>query len=155
MEETKRCKVLRCTLIFLFVVCGYLLSTTFAVDLVKYNGEDVVSRMTALNLAFGSLGGEVPVRTNKIALIFFIIPLIGFFFMFFDKKSNVKNYVGLACGFIGALSISFLIGGGIGIGAMLSIILYFIIAILSAYGVFVNLADKRKVNNAPRLSRHE
>lgn len=155
VEETKRCRNLRRVLIFLFIVCGYLLSTTFAVDMVEYEGEKVVSYMTAINLALGTLGGDVPVRTNKVAFIFFIIPLVGFFFMFFDKKSNVKNFVGLVCGFLGVLSISFLIGGNIGIGAMISIIMYFIIAVLSAFGVVLNIADRRRVDNSPRLSKHE
>lgn len=155
VEETKRCRNLRRILMILFVVCGYLLSTAFAVDVVEYKGEDTLSYMTALNLVFGTLGGEIPVRTNKIALIFFLIPLIGFFFMFFDKKSNVKNIVGLVCGFTGVLSISFLIGGSIAIGSMISIIVYFIIAVLSAYGMVLHIADRRLVDNSPKLSRHE
>ena len=155
VEETKRCRNLRRVLMLLFVVCGYLLSTAFAVDIVEYEGEEVVSYMTALNLAFGTLGGTVPVRTNRIALIFFIIPLLGFFFMFFDKKSNIKNFIGLACGFVGVLSISFLIGGSIAIGAMISIVIYFIVAILSAYGVILNLADRKRTDNSPRLAKHE
>lgn len=155
VEETKRCRNLRRILMILFVVCGYLLSTAFAVDVVEYKGEDTVSYMTALNLLFGTLGGEVPVRTNKISIIFFLIPLVGFFFMFFDKKSNVKNFVGLICGFVGVLSISFLIGGSIAMGAMISIIVYFVIAILSAYGVVLHIADRKHVDNSPKLSRHE
>ncbi len=155
MTETKRCKVLRGITAFLYVVCGYLLSTTFAVAPVEYKGEEVLSYMTAINLAFGGLGGEVPVYTNKIAIIFFVIPLVGFFFMFFDKKSNIKNIVSLVGSVLGCAMISFLIGGYIGIGGLLSVLLYFVIAVMSAFGIVLHLADGQKTRQTVRLSPHE
>ncbi|MDE7390205.1 MAG: hypothetical protein K2M82_04610 [Lachnospiraceae bacterium] len=153
--ESKRCKYIRRVLIALFVVCGYLLSTTYAIDVVEVNGEQVLSYMTALNLAFGTLGGEIPVYTNKIAIIFFIIPLVGFLFMMFDKKSNVKNIVGMICGIIGALSISFMIGVNIGMGSMVSVLLYFIITVLSAFAALFHRQDKTNSKETKRLSVHE
>lgn len=153
--ETRRCRNMRRVILCLFIICAYLLSTTYAVDVVEYEGEEVVSQMTALNLAFGALGGQAPVRTSKVAIIFIIYPILGIAFMLFDKKSNTKNIVGLVCGILGVLSISFLIGGNIGMGALVSIVLYFVIAILSAYAIFMQLEDKHKVKSERRLDVHE
>lgn len=153
--ETKRCKIMRRAIMIIFIVCGYLLSTTYAIDVIEVDGEELVVPMTALNLVFGAMGSDIPVRANKIAIIFFLVPLIGFFFTFFDKKSNIKNFVSLACGAIGALSISILIGGYGGIGALLSVVLYFIIFVLSVFSIFMNLQDRAKTKEPTRLSVHE
>lgn len=153
--ESKRCKRLRIALICLFVVCGYLLSTTYAVDILDVDGVETYIPMTALNLAFGAMGGPTPVRASKIGFLFIILPFIGFFFTFFDKKTNIKNVVSLICGVLGVFSICFLIGGHIGMGAFVSIFLYMIIAVLSAVSVIFNIQDRQEEKSAPRLERHE
>ena len=154
-EETKRCRNIRRVLIFLFIVCGYMLSMTFAVDLIEIDGVETYIQMTALNLAFGTMGGATPVRQNTvIGLLYIIIPLVGFFFMFFDKKTNIKNIVGICCGVIGMTSIFMFIGLNIGIGALISIFCYILIDILSATALLMNLQD-RKAERKPRtLKRH-
>jgi len=149
-EESKRCRNIRRVLIFLFIVCGYMLSTTFAVDVIEIDGVETVVSMTALNLAFGAMGGSVPVRQNTpIGMLYIILPVVGFFFMFFDKKTNIKNIVGICCGMIGMTSIFMFINFNIGIGALVSILCYILIDILSVTAMFMHLQDS-KTNSKPR-----
>ena len=153
--ESKRCRNIRRVLIALFIVCGYLLSTTYAVDYIEIDGVDTFVPMTALNLAFGAMGGSTPVRKNTvIGIVYLLIPLIGFFFMFFDKKSNIKNFVGIGCGVIGMMSILMFIGSNIGMGALVSIFCYMLITILSATSVLMNVQDRKKQQAAPVLKKH-
>lgn len=153
--ETKRCRNIRRVLIALFIVCGYLLSTTYAIAPVEVNGKETYVNETALNLAFGEMGGEIPMPSSKVGYLFLILPFVGFFFMFFDKKSNIKNFVGLACGVIGVLSISFFIGGYVGFGGLISIFVYMLIVFLSAISIFLNAQDKKSTKEPPRLDKHE
>ena len=160
--ETKRCRNIRRVIIALFVVCGYMLSTTFAGAYLPVEGEQTFVTMTALNFAFGAMGSDNPVlRNTPLGILYCIIPLVGFFFMFFDKKSNLKNYVGIVCGAVGCLSIAFPLAANsselaIGIGAIVSILCYMIITMLSGISVFMKLEDRRNGNTEPkRLSKHE
>ncbi len=162
-NETKRCRNLRRVLIGMFIVCGYMLSTTFAYAYLEVNGEERLIHMTALNLAFGSMGADYPVYKNTLfGMIYVLIPFIGFFFMFFDKRSNLKNLVGIACGILGCTTIALPIGFSEdltpGIGAFVSMLLYVFITTLSAISVFMKLEDNRSApteETAPRLSKHE
>ena len=146
----------------LFVVCGYMLSTTFAGAYLTVGGEKQFVKMTALNFAFGSMGSDTPVLRNMpLGILYCIIPFVGFFFMFFDKKSNLKNMVGIVCGAVGCLSIAFPLAANsselyLGIGALVSIVCYMIITMLSGISVFMNLEDRREQNAEPkRLGRHQ
>ena len=183
--ETKRCRNLRRVLIALFIVCGYMLSTTFAGAYLDVKGKETFVTMTAINLALGSPGSDTPVyqnaffggmyiaipfigfffmffdkniKKNPIKGIAIYIPFIGFFFMFFDKKSNVKNLAGVILGIVGCLGIALPLGMSeklyLGIGAMVSMILYVIIAMLSAVSILFVLEDKQKDSkNGKRLSK--
>lgn len=153
--ETRRCRNIRRVLIALFIVCGYLLSTTYAIVPVEIDGKETYVNETALNLTFGSMGGDTPMAASKFGYLFLVLPFIGFFFMFFDKKTNIKNFVGLICGVVGALSISFFIGAYVGLGGLVSIFAYMLIAFLSAVSIFLNAQDKKIVKEAPRLDVHE
>ena len=157
--ETKRCRNIRRVLIGIFVLCGYLLSTTFAS---AYIDEEFIP-MTALNLAFGSMGADHPVYRNPVfGAVYMIVPLVGFLFMFFDHNSNVKNLVGIACGVIGCTAIALPLGANselyLGIGALLSMILYMFATTLSAISIFMKLEDRRNEtkseDGAPRLEKH-
>ena len=153
--ESKRCRNIRRVLIALFVVCGYMLSTTFAGAFVDVKGEETYVSMTALNLAFGSIENDIPVYQNKaVGSVYLIIPFIGFFFMFFDKKTNIKNIVGICCSMIGMTSIFTFIGFNIGIGALISIICYIVIDILSIIAMFMHLQDRKTEIKPKTLKRH-
>lgn len=150
-EETIRCRNIRRVLIGMFIVCGYLLSTTFATAYIDVDGKEQLISMTALNLAFGSMGADHPVYKNTLfGVTYMVIPLLGFLFMFFDHRSNVKNLVGIACGMIGCCSIALPIGMsgelGLGIGALLSMLIYLIITPISAISVFMKIEDDRKAS---------
>ena len=133
-----------------------MLSTTFAVDIMEVNGAEQIVSMTALNLAFGSMGSEIPARQNTvIGLLYLALPVIGFFFMFFDKKTNIKNFVGIGCGMIGMTSIFMFIGFNMGIGALVSILCYILIDILSIMAMFMHLQDNKKEIKPKTLKPHE
>ncbi len=158
--ESKRCRNIRRVLIALFIVCGYMLSTTFASAYFDIDGKETSVSMTALNLALGSMGGDTPMYQNKlVGGMYIVIPFIGFFFMFFDKKSNVKNLVGMICGIVGCLAIAFPLGANgnlyIGIGAVVSMIVYVIITMLSGISIFMNLENRHSERSSGRrLSAH-
>ena len=151
-DESKRCRNIRRVLIALFIVCGYMLSTTFAVDVMEIDGAETMVSMTALDLAFGSMGREIPIRHNiVIGLVYILLPFIGFFFMFFDKKTNMKNIVGICCGMIDMTTIFMFIGYIIGICALLSIFCYILIDILSITAMLMHIQDAKP----KALKRHE
>lgn len=129
-----------------------MLSTTFAYAYIQTSegAEPELISMTALNLAFGSMNADHPVYRNTFfGVLYMVIPLIGFFFMFFDKKSNLKNLVGICCGVIGCLAIALPIGFNDelapGVGALTSVLVYVFITMLSAISVFVKLEDNAKM----------
>lgn len=140
-----------------------MLSTTFAYAYIDVDGSEQLISMTALNLAFGSMGADYPVYKNlAFGLLYMIIPLVGFLFMFFDHRSNKKNYVGIACGLIGCSSIALPIGMSSqltpGLGAIVSMLLYLIITPMSAISILMKLEDIKKIKgestsieSAPRL----
>lgn len=160
-SETKRCRNIRRVLIALFIVCGYMLSTTFAGAYFDIDGKETYVPMTALNLALGSMGGDTPVYQNKFfGGMYILIPFIGFFFMFFDKKSNVKNLAGIILGIVGCLAIAFPLGASdklyLGIGALVSMIVYVLITMLSAISILFVIEDRHKERKkGARLSKHE
>lgn len=163
-KESIRCRNIRRVMIAMFVVCGYLLSTHFATAYFYYEETDEwkFRQETAINLAFGSVKDTGPVYSNLfVGLIYFIIPLVGFFFMFFDHKSNVKNVVGLICGIIGSLAIALPIGANEylrpGSGALISVFLYICITTLSGIAMFIHIAENNSrptEETAPRLDPH-
>lgn len=147
--ETKRCRTIRRVLIGMFVACAYFLSSTFATAYVTVDGSEKLVYMTALNLAFGSMGADHPVYRNMVfGMTYIIVPVVGFLFMCFDRKSNLKNLVGIVCGIVGCLSIALPIGTngelGLGYGALISILLYLLITPISATAAFMKIEDNRK-----------
>ena len=165
--ESKRCRNIRRVLIAMFIICGYMLSTTFCAAVIENNGKESYEAMTALNLAFGAMGEDrIVYRNPVVGGIYIALPFIGFMFMFFDKKSNLKNIVGIICGIVGALSIALPIGASkeliAGIGAVVSIAFYVIITNLSAVSVLFVIDDRNKqrknaklTGSGSRLSKHE
>ena len=147
--ESKRCRTLRRVLIGMFIVCAYLLSCPFVSAYITINDADKLIYMTALNLAFGSMGADHPVYMNAVyGMTYIIVPVVGFFFMCFDRKSNLKNLVGIACGVIGCLSIALPIGMSsymnLEYGAFASMLIYLFITPISAASIFVRMEDNRK-----------
>ena len=164
-EETKRCRNIRRALICMYVVCAYMLSTTFAYAYIEVDGKEELISMTGLNLAFGSMGADHPVYRNLwFGLMYMIIPLIGFLFTFFDHRSNRKNYVSIACGILGCSSVALPIGFNSqlapGIGSIVSMLLYLLITPMSAISIFMKLEDNKKIaqtptaETSPRLNKH-
>ena len=163
--ESSRCKKLRRVICGMFIVIGYMLSTTFAYAYIETEGEGIFVHMTALNLAFGNPCSDTPMYRNTLyGVIYILLPFIGFLFTFFDHKSNVKNYVSIVCGIIGCSSIALPIGFNPeltpGIGAITSIFLYTAVTSLSAISVLFKIQEQRAANKdkpvetSPRLGRH-
>ena len=83
------------------------------------------------------------------SLIFFAIPIIGFFFCLLDKERNLKNVAGLLCSVAGIFSITYIAGQYLSIGSLCAIVLYLVtfflsmLAICARYIVNTNEDDKK------------
>ena len=71
-----------------------------------------------------------------------ILPLIGLFACVFDKKRIIKNIIVLICSILVLVDIFFTIYPFIGIGAVLSIILYIIISVINIGGFYARQQEK-------------
>lgn len=164
-KESDRCRKLRRVICGMFIVIGYMLSTTFAYAYIETDTSENFVHMTAINLAFGNPGSDTPMYRNTLyGVIYIILPFIGFLFTFFDHKSNVKNYVSIVCGVVGCSAIALPIGFNPeltpGIGAITSMLLYTVVTALSVMSVLFKIQEQRAANKdkpvetSPRLGHH-
>ena len=73
-------------------------------------------------------------------LIFFIIPIVGFFFCALDKQRNLKNIVSLFCCMLGVLSILMIVTiNFLDIGSTLALLLYLLISFLTTIAIMARL----------------
>lgn len=81
--------------------------------------------------------------------IFFVIPVIGFFFAALDKARNLKNIAGLLCSISGVIAIVFIVGPSyLSIGSLGALLLYLVTFIVSMFGIFARyLVIPEKENN--------
>ena len=126
-NEDKRTKPLRLTTCVLFIIEIILLATPY----IAMVGEDGYYSKTILQLIFGMNSEDMRwVKLGLIAIIFAVIPIVGFLFASFDKHSCVKCFIGCVCAFAGIFCITFLLpqfSPTLAVGAMLAIIIYLII----------------------------
>lgn len=71
------------------------------------------------------------------AALFFVIPLIGFFFAALDKARNLKNVAGILCSIAGVMAIVFIVGPSyLSIGSLGALLLYLVTFLVSMFGIF-------------------
>lgn len=137
--ESKKTKTQRLSLCVLFLIEIVLLATPY---IAMYDNSGVYYSKTILELILGMNTADMKwVKLGLIAIIYALIPIVGFFFAAFDKESCIKSVVGCICAFVGIFAITFVIvpqfSGVLAIGAMLAIIVYLFI-----FAVSVSLALK-------------
>ncbi len=137
--ESKKTKPQRLTLCVLFLIEIVLLAMPY---IAMYDDSGMYYSKTMLELIISMNTSDMKwVKLGLVAIIYALIPVIGFFFAAFDKESCVKSFVGCFCAFAGIFSITFLIvpqfSGTLAIGAMLAMLVYLII-----FAISVSLALK-------------
>lgn len=80
--------------------------------------------------------------------LFFVIPVIGFFFAALDKARNLKNIAGILCSIAGVVAIVFIVGPSyLSIGSLAALLLYLATFVISMFGIFARYlvdSDKEK-----------
>lgn len=69
------------------------------------------------------------------SLVFFAVPIIGFFFFLLDKERNLKNVAGLLCSVAGIFAITYIAGPYLSIGSLCAIVLYLVTFFLSMLAI--------------------
>lgn len=137
-KENKKTKPLRLLLCFSFVLEILLLAMPYIATV----QENIYYSKTIVQLIITMMSTEEQqwFRLGVVAIIFAVIPIVGFFFAVFDKNSLLKCVVGCICSFLGIFCIVFIIpqfSSVLAIGAMTAIVLY-----LFAFAISVSLALK-------------
>lgn len=137
--ESKNTKPLRLGLCVLFLAEIVLLAIPY---IAMYDESGIYYSKTILELILGMNTTDMKwVKLGLIAIVYALIPIIGFLFTAFDKSSCVKCVVSCICAFAGIFAITFVIvpqfSGVLAIGAMLAIVIYLFI-----FAVSVSLALK-------------
>ncbi len=93
-------------------------------------------------LLFGSLSGLDSTTTTMCVLCIFmiVIPIIGFLFCSLDKERNLKNLVSAFCCLAGVFIILAIPSQYISLGAIIAIILYIIIMLLTSVAMVMRLS---------------
>lgn len=130
--EDRRTKPLRLWMCASFIAEIILLATPY-IAMTDQNG--VYYSKTILELILSMDIADIQwLKIGILAIVFAIIPIIGFFFAAFDKNSCVKCAVGCICSFAGIAALTFAIpqfSSTMAVGAMLAMILYLLIFVLS------------------------
>ena len=149
--ESKRTKRIRITVCVFYIVTMVWCALPF-VQLPAPDGN--IQFFTVFNMIFDGLrlgDGTIGIVAYGIAL--FALPLIGFLFESFDKTRCFKCLTGILCPIIAVALICFGPGRAFSLGALLSMICYFIITFMSVYLFLVKQEEKRcgeKVGNDPK-----
>ncbi len=151
-KESKKTKPLRIGLCVLFLIEIILLSMPY-LAMVDNTGNYYSKTMLELILSMNTADMKW-VKLGIVAILYALIPIIGFLFASFDKSSCVKCTVGCLCAFAGIFSITFIIvpqfSGTLAFGAMLAMLIYLII-----FAVSVSLALKTIAVRALKRKQEE
>lgn len=150
--ESKKTKPQRLALCILFLTEIVLLAMPY---IAMYDDSGMYYSKTMLELILGMNTSDMTwVKMGIIAIVYALIPIIGFLFAAFDKESCVKSFVGCFCAFAGIFAITFVIvpqfSSTLAIGAMLAMLVYLIIFVVS-----ISLALKTIAVNALKRKEEE
>ncbi len=117
----------------------------------------VTISQSALQIVLGGVVNDTPTEAVSDLIISGIImyalvlmPVIGFFFASFDKKRHMKNVYTIICCIACLFMIFFAIYPSIGIGAVISVILYIILFFMTAGSIYA-LQQERYIIRHPEL----
>lgn len=152
IPENKPRKRLRLALCVL-----YLLEMVMCAWPFLRNPEDggQVTVFTVISSFFDSLGQDLSATeytaTRMFApffFIFFLVPVVGFFFCALDKERNMKNIVSLICCLVGVVTILCVVTpASLDVGSLFALLLYILICFLSSVSMMARIADNPKKEN--------
>ena len=117
----------------------------------------VTISQSALQIVLGGVVNDTPtdavsdiIVSGIIMYALVLLPVIGFFFASFDKKRHLKNVYTIICCIACLFMIFFAIYPSIGIGAVISVILYIILFFMSAGSIYA-IQQERYIVKHPEL----
>lgn len=126
--ENKHTKPVRLAVCIFFIIEIILLATPY---IAMVSDDSTYYSKTILELIMGMNTSDVRfIKLGIIAIVFAVIPILGFLFATFDKDSCVKCVVGCLCSFTGIAGITFVIpqfSSELAFGAMMAIMVYLLI----------------------------
>lgn len=127
--ENKTTRKLRIALWFVFLLNIVCLSLPFvgeqsATEYYSWTGIDMF-------MALFVDGDKRFPMIGALSLVFFILPIVGFFAAFIDKHSYIKCLICLLVSVAGVACICFMISTNISIGSVFSMLLYLVSAVFS------------------------
>lgn len=144
-RRTKRIRLAVCVFYIIAMVCC-------AFPFVQMKAPDgSIQFFTVFNMIFDGIRlGDGTAGAVVYGIVLFVLPLIGFLFESFDKTRAFKCLTGILCPMISVALICFGPGRAFSLGALFSMICYFLIAFMSVYLFLVIQEEKRgstKINN--------
>lgn len=141
-KTRKRLRLLLCTLyLFEIFLCTmpYIQGNTSDGKFYSYSVFDMISFW----------GGQIPGTAAGSAFqtytyfmpIFFVIPIIGFFFCALDKERNMKNIASIICCLLGVLSILLIVSYSLSLGSLIALLLYLVICFVTTMSMFARITD--------------
>ncbi|MEE0858680.1 MAG: hypothetical protein U0M12_04325 [Acutalibacteraceae bacterium] len=126
--EDKRTKPVRLAVCVCFIIEIILLASPY----IAMIGEDgTYYSKTMLQLILGMNTADIRfIKLGFIAILFAVVPIVGFLFASFDKNSCVKSVVGCLCSVAGIFGLTFIVpqfSSVLAFGAMMSILVYLLI----------------------------
>lgn len=80
--------------------------------------------------------------------LFFILPVIGFFFAALDKDRNLKNIAGVICSIAGVMAIIYIVGPEfLSLGSMIALLLYLATFLVSVFGMLARYLITQETEN--------
>lgn len=143
--ESKRTKRLRLAICVFYIITIVWCAFPF-VQLPAPDGS--IQFFTVFNMIFDGLRlGDGSGGTIIYGIVLFLLPVIGFLFESFDKTRGFKCLTGVLCPIVAVGLICFGPGRAFSLGALLSIVCYFLITFMSVYLFLVIREEKRDSEN--------
>lgn len=150
IPENKTRKRLRLTLCTLYLIQIFLCTMPY----IQGNSSDGKFYAYTVFDMILFWGGNIPDTAAGSAFqtyilfmpVFFIIPIVGFFFCALDKERNMKNIASIVCCLLGVLSILIILGYSLSLGSMISLLLYLVICFLTTMSMFARITDNSRKN---------
>lgn len=100
------------------------------------------SPLFMFTLLFGAVSGldDTTVKMCILCIFMIVIPMIGFLFCALDKERNLKNLVSVLCCFAGVFIILSIPKPFISLGAIIAVVLYIIIMIMTSVAMVMRLS---------------
>lgn len=136
-KTTKRLRVALVVLFLLIVVANsfpFFQGLQSDGTLYYYTATDMFLNVTSV---VDNPGDQSALMTVAWAsALFYVIPVVGFFFAVLDRDRNLKNVAGVICSIAGVLAIIYIVGPEfLSIGSLAALLMYIATFLISVYGM--------------------